>query len=469
MKLMRRKSVFCALLSAALLWSSLPVPAQQTLKLPPYKKIKLPNGLTLVLMEQHEIPLVSFSVLVRAGTVADPTGKEGLAATVAGLLRKGTKTRTADQIGAEVDFVGGLFDFGAGLDRTLGMAEFMKKDTATGLDLLADVLMNPTFPEAEVDKLLKQSIDAVKQSKDSAAMVIREYYDAYLFAGHPYARPESGDERSLAVIKREDVVRFYEEHYGPQATTIIAVGDFDAAQMERTLSERFGTWRQRVPFAPPKLPEPIAYKGRKLLLVDKPDSTQTFFLIGNVGVARTNPDRIGIEVVNTVFGDRFTSMLNDALRVNSGLTYGARSFFEWHKVPGPFAISTYTRNETTVQAIDLALDVLKKLHEQGLSEEQLRSAKSYLKGVFPTEIETTSQLANLLADLDFYGLDEREVNEYFAKVDALTLTDTRRIIRQYFPQENLVFVLIGKADEIQDAVKKYAPQVDRKQISQAGF
>jgi zinc protease len=213
----------------------------------------------------------------------------------------------------------------------------------------------------------------------------------------------------------------------------------------------------------------VAYKGRKLLLVDKPDSTQTFFLIGNVGVARTNPDRVGIEVVNTVFGDRFTSMLNDALRVNSGLTYGAQSFFDMQRVPGPFAISTYTRNETTVQAIDMALDLLKKLHEQGLTEEQLRSAKAYIKGLFPTEIETTSQLAALLADLDFYGLDEREVNDYFAKVDALTVADAKRIIRQHFPQENLVFVLIGKAGEIKNAVGKYAQQVDTKQISQAGF
>jgi zinc protease len=139
------------------------------------------------------------------------------------------------------------------------------------------------------------------------------------------------------------------------------------------------------------------------------------------------------------------------------------------RAPGPFFISTYTRNETTVQAIDLALEILRKLHEQGLSEEQLRSAKAYIKGLFPTEIETTNQLAALLADLDFYGLDEREVNEFFTKVDALTAADTKRIIKQYYPQENLVFVLIGKAQEIKNAVGKYAPQVDTKQINQAGF
>jgi zinc protease len=233
MRLMRRRSLIGAVTGAVLFALSLPAAAQQSLKLPPYKKAKLPNGLTLVLMEQKEVPIVSFSVVVRAGAAADPAGKEGLATTAAELLRKGTRTRTAEQIGAELDFVGGLLDFGATADRTEGRAEFLKKDLAAGLDLLSDVLMNPTFPQPEVDKLLKQSVDTVKQNKDSAREVIRTYFDAYLFAGHPYARPENGDERTLAAITRGDVAKFYEQHYGPQATTVVAVGDFDAAQMER--------------------------------------------------------------------------------------------------------------------------------------------------------------------------------------------------------------------------------------------
>ncbi|HYE75045.1 MAG TPA: pitrilysin family protein, partial [Blastocatellia bacterium] len=235
---MRKQLMFCVLSSVLICLLSLPAMAQQTLKLPPYKKVKLPNGLTLILMDQKEVPIVSFSVTVRAGAVIDPTAKEGLAATTAELLRKGTKTRTADQIGSQLDFVGGILEFETNADRTQGVAEFLKKDITVGLDLLSDVLMNPTFPQAEVDKLIKQSIDTIKQNKDSASQVIRNYYEAYLFAGHPYARPESGDEASLANIKRDDIVRFYEQQYGPQATTIVAVGDFDTAQMERALTDK---------------------------------------------------------------------------------------------------------------------------------------------------------------------------------------------------------------------------------------
>jgi predicted Zn-dependent peptidase len=238
--------------------------------------------------------------------------------------------------------------------------------------------------------------------------------------------------------------------------------------MERLLTEKFGAWSAASTSAV-KIAEPASFVGKKLLLVDKPDSTQTFFQIGNVGIARTSPDRIFIQVINTLLGGRFTSMLNTALRIKSGLSYGARSSFSQRARPGPFAIFTYTQNETTEKAIDMTLDVLKQLHEKGITEEDLKSAKEYLKGQFPPTIETTDQLASLIAQLEYYGLDAGEVNNYYAKVDSMTMADAQRIIKQYFPLDNLVFVLIGKASEIAPLAKKYAPKVDARQISQPGF
>ena len=462
---MRKLSIFLFIITIF----SVTAFAQQTLKLPPYQKTKLPNGLTIILMPQTEVPIVSLSIGVRAGSINDPAGKEGVASVTADLLRKGTKTRTSEQISSELDFVGGTLEFGAGQDFMRGQGEFLKKDITLGLDVLADVLMNPIFVQAEVDKLLAQRIDGIKQAKDQAQAVIGNYFNAYLYGQHLYGRPVDGDEKSLAAIKRLDVMNFYEKNYGPQSVTIAVVGDFETVSMLNALKNKFGNWKQKGTAATPGLSEPIAFKGKKLLLVDKPDSTQTYFLIGNTGIAKNNPDRAGIEVVNTVFGGRFTSMLNDALRVSSGLTYGARAAFTERQVAGPFVISTYTQNKTTVQAIDLALDILKKLHEQGLSDEQLKSSKAYIKGTFPPKIETSDQLAKQLVEWDFYGLDEREVNDYFAKIDALSAADVKRIIHQYYPLDNLVFTLIGKADEIKEQVKKYAPQMDEKKIGQVGF
>jgi predicted Zn-dependent peptidase len=329
-------------------------------------------------------------------------------------------------------------------------------------------LLKPTFPQDEVTKLLKQRVDEIRAAKDQAQAVIGNYFSAYLYGGHPYGRPPRGDEKSTAAITRDDVLNFYQTYYTAGNTILAVVGDFDTVEMERTLTARFGDWKAPAVSAP-KLNDAPSAVGRKLLLVDKPDSTQTFFQIGNIGIARTNPDRVFIQVINTLFGGRFTSMLNTELRIKTGLTYGARSLFIQNKLAGPFVISTYTRNETTEKAIDMTIEVLKRLHDKGVTEEELKSAKTYLKGQFPPTIETSDQLADLLAQLEFYGLDASDVNGYYAKIDSMTMADAQRVIKQYFPMDNLVFVLIGKASEIEPVARKYAPKIDKKTISQPGF
>jgi predicted Zn-dependent peptidase len=438
------------------------------LKLPPYKKVKLHNGLTVLLMERHELPLVSFQFIVKTGSVADPAGKEGVAEVTAELLRKGTAARTADKISEELDFVGATFGSGSNRDYTMASAEFVKKDLTTGLGLLADLLQNANFPQGELDKALARRIDGIKAAKDQVQGVIRTYFNSYLYGAHPYGRPPGGDEKSLSSITRDDVARFYRDHYAPDNTILAIVGDFNAAEMERAIGEKFGAWASKaVPTA--SLPEPVPVKGKKLLLVDKPDSVQTYFILGNLGISRTNPDRVFINVVNTLFGGRFTSLINTELRIKSGLTYGANSFFDLRKVPGPFSVASFTRNETTGKALDMTLDVIKRFHENGVSEDQLKSAKSYIKGQFPPSIETSDELASQIALLEFYGLDQTEITGLFAKIDSMTAADGNRIIKQYFPQDEMVFVLIGKASEIQDIAAKLAPTVDKKSISDRGF
>lgn len=444
------------------------VAAQGGLKLPPAKRVRLANGLTLILVEQREIPLISVNLLVKGGSVADPVGKEGVADLTAELLRKGTGKRTAEQLAAELDFIGASFNASANIDYSTISAEFLKKDQVKGLDLVADAVLNSTLPPAEVEKLVRQNIDQIKAGRDRAPSVIGNYFNRYLYGAHPYGRPVGGDERSLAAITRDDLLAYYRGWYAPANAILAVAGDFAATEMEKELTTRFGAWSGKA--APEvSLAEPVAVKGKRLLLVDKPDSTQTFYQIGNLGIARSNADRVYINVINTLFGGRFTSMLNDALRVSSGLTYGANSFFNERRRRGPFVISTYTRNETTEKAIDLTLEILKRLHEKGVTAAELTSAKNYLKGQFPPRLETTDQIAAQLTQLAFYGLDERELNDYYARIDAMTLDDGRRVIRDYFPLDDLVFVLIGKRAEIEGIAKKYAPVVDHKEISRPGF
>jgi predicted Zn-dependent peptidase len=374
--------------------------AAQTLHMPPHEKVVLKNGLTVLLLEKHGVPLINLYAIVKGGSAGDPVGEEGLASVTAGLLRKGTKNRTAQQFAADLDYIGGAFESEAGADFSSVSTEFLTKDLARGLELFSDALLHPTFPQAEAEKLLAQSVDAVRGSKDDPQQVLGLYYYGYLYGTHPYGRPAGGDEVSLQRIKRDAIVKFYETNYAPGNTLLAVAGEFKGAEMRKKLEDVFGAWPARTA-ATPTLAPSAAVKGKRLLMVDKPDATQTYFAFGNVGIARTDPDRVAIRVVNTIFGGRFTSELNEALRVESGYTYGASSFFDSRKAPGPFGIFSFTKNETTTPAIDLALQVLQKFHKQGVSDEQLKSAKNYIKGQFPPNIETSRR--RLLRHTSFTG------------------------------------------------------------------
>jgi zinc protease len=440
----------------------------QTLHLPPHERVVLKNGLTVLLLEKRGVPLVNISAIVKAGAAADPNGQEGLATVTAGLLRKGTKKRTSQQFAANLDFIGGTFEAEAGADFTVINAEFMSKDLARGLDLFSDALLHPTFPAEETEKFLAQSLDGVKAAKDDPREVMMPYFSGYLYGMHPYGKPPGGDEVSLKQIQHEAIVKFYEANYAPGNVILAAAGDINAAEMKAKLEEVFGSWPSHAVKAV-AIPGVSPAKGKRLLLVDKPDASQTYFAIGNTGVAMNDPDRVAIRVVNTIFGGRFTSELNEAMRVESGYTYGVQSFFTELKVPGPFVIFSFTKNETTTPAIDMALQVLSKLHQDGVTQEQLKSAKSYIKGQFPPNIETSRQLARTIAVHEFYGLGDDEVNQLEARLDAVTPEVARRVIQKHFPAEDLVFVLIGKAASIGPAVQKYAPKGDTRLLSDPGF
>ncbi|HYM34871.1 MAG TPA: pitrilysin family protein [Steroidobacteraceae bacterium] len=440
----------------------------QTLKIPPHEKIVLKNGLTLLVMEKHGVPIVSFSAIVKTGSAADPAGQDGLATITAGLLRKGTQKRTAQQFASDLDFIGGSFDAGADTDYTTISAEFLTKDLDRGLDLFTDAVLHPAFPQGEVDKLLAQSIDGVKASKDEAEAVLGTYYAGYLYGTHPYGRPGGGDELTLKRIQRDAIMKFYSANYAPSNTILAVAGEFNPTELKKKLEDALGAWPAK-PAPTTPIPAPSPVKGKRLLLVDKTDATQTYFEIGNVGISATDPDRVAIRVVNTAFGGTFASILNAALRIDSGYTYGAQSYFQPQKVAGPFAIASFTKNETTVPAIDLALKVLDDLHKNGLTAVQLDTAKKYMKGQFPPRIETSGQLAARIATSEFYGLDDNEINQLEARIDAVTLESAKQIIEKHFPKENMVFVLVGKAAEIRPAVKKYADQMDERKISEPGF
>jgi len=438
-------------------------------RLPAYKKIKLDDGLTLLLMERHALPLVSFHWLMKSGgALCDGPGQEGLASLTAKLLRKGTQSRSADQISEALDFVGAQFDAGASLEYASGSAEFVGKDLELAVDLVSDTLLHPSFPPEEVDKMIKQEIDGIKEAKAIPRQVIGRYYEGFLYRPHLYGRPVSGTETSLPKIRREDIAGFHATHYVPNELILAVAGDFSASELEARLRDKFAPWKPGTA-ARPDLKEPPRFEGRRALIVDKPDATQTFFQFGNLGLARTNRDWVAVQVVNTLFGGRFTSMINSELRIKSGLTYGANSRFGARQLPGSFAISSFTPNESSGRALDLALEVLQALHEKGLTPEQLQSAKTYIQGQFGPTLQTNDQLAQTLCELEFYGLGPQYIDTLFDRIDAVTLADARKVIAAYFPLKDLAFVFLGRTSVIEPVAAKLASEVQKKAITAAGF
>ena len=425
-------------------------------RLPPYTRQVLPNGVILNLMQRTEVPLVTVRVAVRGGSESDLAHLAGLASVTAEGLRRGTTTHTADQFSEQLDQLGASWEATVDTQASTVETEFLSKNLDAGLDLLLAALTRPSFPESEVNKMLAQRVDAAKAVKDNPRAAADAYYRGFFFGmGHPYGR--IADEVSLARIRRKDVLEYHGRMYGGKNMIVAVVGDFEVKTVTGKLEKVFGAIPAGLAYTWQK-PADVTSHGTRLAIVDKPDATQTNFLIGQPGIPRNHPDRVPLWLVNTIFGGRFTSMLNDELRVNSGLTYGASSRLDQARMPGGITIASFTETANTVKAIDLALDVLKRLQTTGITAEQLASAKAYLKGTFPAErLETSDQLAMVLTEIELFDLDRGEIDDLFARIDAVTLQQANAIARKYYRAEGLTFLLLGNAESFRKHVEKYAP------------
>ncbi len=442
--------------------ASVLMPAQ--VRLPEFTREQLPNGAVLLMLPRHDVPLVSVRAVFRGGAESEPPGKNGIAAITAELMRRGAGKRSAAQIDLDLDFLGAELSAGANRQSVFFALEFLSKTAPEAMAILGDILAAPTFPEDEVRKVLAQAADRVRAAKDNPGMAVGRYFNGLFYpAGHPYRHSGAADEISVARLSREEILTYYRGTATGKNLILIAVGDFNPASFAALARRAASSLPPGAPFQAPQAGE-LRFERPRLLLVDKPDATQTYFRIGMPGIHRRHPDRVALLVANTLFGGRFTSLLNDTLRVNAGLTYGANSILELDRLPGAIAINSYTPTTTTAKAIDLALDVLRRFATSGATAEQLESARAYIKGNFPTErLETSDQLCSALADLELFGLDRSDIDSFFQQLDSLTLESLNAAIRRHFTESNLQFCLVGNASAIEKDVSKYA--VARKVVS----
>jgi zinc protease len=427
----------------------------QSYKLPDYTTFELANGLTIFLMEQHDVPVISVSALIPAGAINDKD-KSGLASLTATALKHGTKNFTKAKLDEELDFIGANVSTYASKEYSGLSSHFATKDKDKVLTIIKEMVLNPVFDSSEFEKEKSRLLVRLEQQKESPQSVIGAYFESILYGDHVYGNIITGTQSTVSKLTVNDLSTFYKTNYNPNHAAISVVGDFNSKEMKAALTVLFSKWEKSSKEEESPASKTVALlKENRVLLVNKEDAKETTFYIGAPGVSRNNPDYVAIEVVNTLFGGRFTSMLNDELRVNSGLTYGASSRFNALKNGGSFAISTFTAEKTTEPAIDKALEVLSKLHKNGIDEKSLASAKNYVKGQFPPRYETTEQQANLLTQMFWYDFDKSFINNFEKNVDDLNLVKANQIIAKYFPKDTLQFVLVGKADRIKNIAKKY--------------
>lgn len=437
-------------------------------RLPSYEKVDLDNGLTVYLMEKRNVPLISLSAVFDGGAIRDGA-ESGMASFTADALRFGTTNFSRSQIDSLFNFYGSNISTYARQDYSGLFTQFIKENTETLLPVIKEIILNPVFPETEIEKRKQRWIAELDQAKESPRSVIGSYYNKHIFGDAPYGNPVNGTKAGIGNITFNKVNYFYRINYRPESSAIAVVGDFNSSEMKELIKKHFGGWKNeytkiimdvRMMNAP--------FENASIYLINKENASETTFLIGGYGITMSNEDQTQLDVINTILGGRFTSWLNDELRVNAGLTYGARSSFNKYKYAGTFNMYSFTQTKNTEAALDLALKTYRRLFEQGIDEETLSSAKNYVKGQFPPDYETAGSLAGLLTQMYLFGLDDSYINNFEKEVNELTTERANELIKKYFPKNNLQFVLIGKADEIRDVVKKYG-RVKERNLSVDGF
>jgi zinc protease len=430
-------------------------------RVPAHERFVLENGITLIIVPRRDVPLVAFNAVLRGGSLADPAGKPGVASLLSGLLEKGAGKRDAFAFADAVEGVGGSFSAGAGTESISVRGQFLARDQHLMLELLADALLRPRFETEELETLSARHIEMIKAAKDSdPSELIGLYGRAFLFDGHPYSRPVIGSEISLAAISQQDVLDYYAANFGSDRLTLVFAGDVDSSWLRRMVTKLFGRWREAAAPAPQLTPA-ARWSGRRVLLIDSPGSVQTHFWAANVGVDRRYRQRAALDLVNTLYGGRFTSIINTELRINSGLSYGARSGFTRGTVPGEFAIQSYAETANTDKALDLTLRTLERLKRDGVTGDMLESARAYVLGQYPLNFETASDWAGALGDIELYGLGAEYIDHYGPALRNVTLPDARSVIDEAFPSsDSLAIVLVGDAGKIRQQVESYGPITD---------
>ena len=438
-----RLSPFLLILTLLFFWFGWFAASLQAM--PPVQRTVLPNGLVLLISEDHSLPFITLQLLIASGSWRDPLGEEGLSHLTAKGLLLGTSKRTVNAINEELDFMGASLSSSSGRDYATLNLRVLKKDLEKGLELFMEVLTQPTFPEEEIKREVEKTLAAIQSAEDQPDEVAEKEFQRTLFLTSPYSHPVEGTKESLPRLTREAIMRFYRSYYHPNNAILTVVGDVTQDEMKTKLLPRLKKW----PAAEiPKIPFITTFeKEKKTVKIDR-GITQANIILGHAGVSRDNPDYYALTIMNYILGGGgFSSRLVVEIRNKRGLAYSVASFFDPGKYQGSFQIVLQTKNSSAREAIDLSFGEMERIRKEGVSEKELEGAKKYLIGSFPMRLNTQGKLSNFLSQVEYYGLGLNYPEKYPSLIRSVTKEDILRVAKKYLHPENTILVIVANLKE----------------------
>jgi zinc protease len=414
-------------------------------RFPPFLKTRLANGLTVVAARLPGLPLVSVEMVTPAGGQFDPETWEGTAAMTAALIDEGTVRRPAMEIAATAERLGGYLTTGADWDVGYLATGLLAEHLLSGLELLAEVAVSPTFPEAELERLRQQRlIEILRRAQDPAALADDRFHQE-VYRGTVYAHSLLGDPESVSRLDRDSLAAFYGRHYGLASAALIAVGDFEPEALLREAESAFAAAGPLAAApAPPEI-RPAPLPGVVVHVVDRPGAAQTELRLGHPGVPRSHPEYVPLVVLNTLLGGKFTSRINMNLRERHGYTYGASSRFVPRRGPGPFMVAAGVATESAGAAAREVLHELRRVRETLVEPEELDETRSYIVGVFPYTVQTIGDLAKRLETMTVYGLPDDYYTRYLERIAGVTRQEVLELAQRHLDPERIAVVAVGPA------------------------
>jgi zinc protease len=423
------------------------------LTLPTPTSFKLSNGLTVMLVEQHNLPVVTANLVTLSGSEANPINKPGLAAFTADMLLEGTRDRSALNIANDADQIGAALDSGSTSDFSVVTIRSLKRTAEFAFNLLSDVVLHPRFDPKEIERVRNHRLTEIVQEKDDPTTLARKMsYMALYGPKHPYGYLESGTEPATKAITREDLGSFWRAGYVPGNSVLVLAGDLDQVAAKNLAERYFGTWTgSATKHVPPKV---LSTAKRSILVLDKPDAPQTAIRFATVAAPRSTKDYVPLEVMNYAFGGLFSSRLNMNLREQHGFTYGAFSAVLYRRAPGPFISTANVRTDATGAAVKEVFSELRRIRDSDITPEELTASKTAFAQSLAGRFETTAQTAATMAELFVYDLPLNYYSTLPQNIAAVRAADVRRVAQTYLRPDTMVVVAVGDRAKIEPELKQ---------------